>query len=415
MNFIVIVLITTFKTGSSDDKEKDDSGGNEKLDKSSEVEKLDGKMYSSPKEERLMHSVLEAEKDKVEDGLLLNEAIDQNLGSFTPDLMFQNMVQNYKAAKKLMGETLIRELTGYTPDYVEKNVNIPEFQNELKSQLYDKVNSMKEKGLINKDGVITQKGLKLASVIMFTDELDSLVSKGFGKKEIKEKDDYGEKEDAVPFKKSLFKFKNVALKRSIKTAIRRGHETLELQDLRAHEHFRKGRIQVIYGMDSSGSMRGNKIRMSKKAGVALSFKAIEDGNEAGLLVFDSKIKKQIAPTKNFNDLIEELTTIRAGQETDLTKAINTALMMFDKGDHTKHLILLTDGMPTRGKDPGKEAVEAAGIARDQGVTISVVGIGMDKEGEKLIRKITEVAQGKVYFVRDLEKLDAVVLQDLDSL
>lgn len=401
-----------FKTGDSEPEDSEDSSQTN-ISKGSEVQKLDGKMASSPKEERLMHTVLEADKDEVEDGLLLNESIDQNLGSFTPDLMFQNMVQNYKSAKKLMGETIIREMTGYAPDYVEKNINIPEFQEHLKNTIKDKINSLNKKGLIDRQGVITKKGFKLASLVMYVDELDNLVSKGLGKKDIKEKDFYGEKEDSVPFKKGLFKFKNIALKRSVKTAIRRGHKKLELQDLKAFEHVHKGKIQVIYAMDSSGSMRGNKISMSKKAGVALAYKAIEDGNEAGLIVFDSNIRSTIRPTKNFNDLIEELTTIRAGKETDLAKAINEAVTMFSKGDFTKHLILLTDGTPTKGDDPSKDALEAAGIARDLGITISVVAINIDDDGERLVRKISEVGNGRVYLVREHDALDAILLEDLD--
>ena len=59
--------------------------------------------------------------------------------------MFKELVSNYKNAKKLYGETLIRELSGYDPRYVDKNVKIPEFQRELQKKLKDKAEELKEK------------------------------------------------------------------------------------------------------------------------------------------------------------------------------------------------------------------------------------------------------------------------------
>ena len=36
--------------------------------------------------------------------------------------------------------------------------------------------------------------------------------------------------------------------------------------------------EIIYGLDASGSMKGNKLKAAKKAGIALAFKAIEEKN-----------------------------------------------------------------------------------------------------------------------------------------
>jgi Mg-chelatase subunit ChlD len=380
-----------------------------------EIEELTGKLASNPDEERLMRSVLENDEQAVNDGKLIAEAVNQGVGSFTPDLMFQSLVQNYRNAKRLYGETILRALTDYSPDYVQKNLSIPEFRDALLQRMEEKVAELTERGLLDKHGFVTDRALKLSALVLYTQELDALASKGLGRKELKERDVYGEKEEAGPYRRGAFRFRDIALKRSVRTALRRGHTRLEPRDLQAYERSRKGRIQVIYAIDSSGSMRGAKIGMSKRAGVALAFKAIEERNEVGLIIFTSRIERAIPPTRDFPLLLEELARIRAGRETDLAKTILESVRLFSQEECTKHLLLLTDAVPTKGEDPWRETLEAAAAARDHGITISIVGISLDQEGEKLARAVVELSQGRLYRVKDLQELDTVILEDYDTL
>ncbi len=379
------------------------------------VEELTGKLASNPDEQRLMRSVLENDAQAVEDGKVIAEAINQSVGSFTPDLMFQNLVQNYRNAEKLYGETLVRALTEYSPDYIRKNVNIPEFRDALLQRMEESIEGLKERGLVDQQGFVTERGMKLATLVMYAEELDALVSKGLGRRETKERDLYGEKEEAVPFSRGRFRFRDLALKQSVKTAIRRGHARVRPEDLKAHRREHKGRIQMVYAMDASGSMRGEKIRMAKRAGIALAFKAVEERNEVGLVVFTAKVEKAIAPTRDFPELLKALVDVRASMETDLAATILEAAGLFARGQGTKHLLILTDAVPTKGKDPRQATLEAASAARDLGVTISVVGISLDAEGERLAREVVELGEGRLYRVRDLEELDAVLLEDYDAL
>lgn len=378
------------------------------------VEELSGKPGSDPEEARLMHSVLDNDEQAVEDGKLLAEALSQGIGSFTPDLTFQNLVQQYRQAEKLYGKTIIRALTEYDTDYVRKNVNIPEFQRTLQRKIEENIESLQERGLLDRDGFITDRGNLLAALVLYTEELDALVAKGLGKEELKERDFYGEKEDAVPFKNG-FRFRDIAMKRSIKTAIRRGHKKLEKRDLQAYERSRKGKIEVLYALDSSGSMRGDKLRMAKRAGIALAFKAIEEQNEVGLVVFAAEVETALPPSKNFRLILESLTKVRAGRETDMAKTIHAAMELFSKESCTKHLVLLTDGIPTKGKDPKKATLEAASTAFDAGITLSIIGINLDEEGAQLSREMVQLSQGRLYAVKDLAELDTIVLQDYDAL
>lgn len=359
-------------------------------------------------EEKLMHSILEDDREKISDGKLLSESINQGIGSLTPELILDNLVKDYKLAKKLYGETIIRELTGYSPNYIEKNISIPEFRRELKRKVAEKINDLKEQGFLNKEGMITDKGLFLSSLVLYVEELNHLIPKGFGERKSKKKDFYGDKEDYKYFKNE--RYRNIAIKQSIKTALRRGHSELEKNDLKAYERKQEGHISIIYGIDASGSMKGEKLRIAKKAGIALSFKALEEKNKVGIVVFGSEVKDFLAPTRDFMLLLKKLSEIKASMETDISKGISKAIELFYKKD-TKHLVLLTDALPTKGEIPEKETLNAVSFARDNNVTISLIGINLDKHGLTLAKKIVEIGNGRLYIVKDLQEIDKIILEE----
>ena len=103
-----------------------------KLKEFSKAEELSGKLAFQQLEDKLMHSVLENDKKIIDSGKLISDVINQGMSSFTPDLMFEQLVKNYTLAKQIYGESIIRLVSGYEPDYVKKNIGIPEFQRELK-------------------------------------------------------------------------------------------------------------------------------------------------------------------------------------------------------------------------------------------------------------------------------------------
>ncbi|NJL43947.1 MAG: VWA domain-containing protein, partial [Nitrosarchaeum sp.] len=281
-----------------------------------------------------MRSVMENDKDVVNDGKVIAESISQGLGGFTPDLMFNNMVKDFQRAKQLYGETIIREVTDFDQDYIEKNLNIPEFKSTLKQNIERNIAKLKEDGLLDREGQLTQKALKLASLILYTEELDKLTVKGMGEREERRRSRYGDKKDYKPYTSGT-RYKDLALRHSVRTAARRGHNTLTPQDLSVYERRRKGKISIIYALDASGSMRGKKLATAKKAGIALAFKAIEQKNKAGLIVFSSDIETSVAPTTDFMHLLTELSQIRANRETDLQLALSKALELFPKSAETK--------------------------------------------------------------------------------
>ena len=377
----------------------------------SKAEELTGKLSFQQLEDKFMHSVLENDRKIIDSGKLISDAISQGMSSFSPDMMFEQLVKNYTMAKHIFGESIIRLVSGYEPDYIKKNVGIPEFQKELKEKIQQKIEDLKDQGFLGKDNSLSEKGIELASLVLYFEELDKIVPKGiFGDKISRKTFAYGEKENSRVYKKGD-RYRDISLKKSVKLAVRRGHSNFEDKDLQVYEKQGKGQTYVVYALDASGSMKGRKIDACKKAGIALAYKAINEKDKVGLIVFGSEVKETIQPTSDFNLLLKEITRIMASKETDIVSTLQKAIELFPGDKITKHLILITDALPTKGDEPEKSTLEEASIARSKGITISVIGIDLDEKGKKLAEKIVEIGEGRLYAVKNLENVDKVVLED----
>lgn len=384
---------------------------NIKVQEFSKAEKLEGNLGKETEENKLMHSVMENDKETIEEGKIIKEAINQNVGSFTPDIMLEQHVNNYGLAQNIYGDKILSFLSGYDDTYLKKNIQIPEFQRELKKIINEKIEKMKEKKVITHHGDITEKGITLASLTLYTEELNKLTAKGLiGEKTSKQKNKYGIKQDARAYKKGD-RYKDIAIKKSAKTAIRRGHNKIKIEDLQTYEREGKGQINIIYGIDASGSMKGQKIETSKKAGIALAYKAIEAKDKVGLIIFGTEIKEKIEPTLDFFKILKGITQAKASKETNLASTIKEAITMFPQDNTTKHITLITDALPTTGLKPEEESIKAAGTATEAGITISIIGINLDKKGEEIAKKITEIGQGKLYKAKELDEVDHIILED----
>lgn len=376
-----------------------------------EIEEYSGKLHFQQVEDKLMHSVLENDQNIIDNAKIIKNSLNQSLFSFTPDIMFEKFVKNYRMAKQLYGEKLIRQLTGYDEKYVEKNIRIPEFQRDLKKKIQEKLQDMQDAGLLTKHGDITEKGLELAALEMYVEELDLLEAQGLlGEKLSEEASHYGSPLDVRSYHKGD-RYKDIALRRTVKTAVRRQHRKLTSDDLRIFTRKAKGKISLIYGLDASGSMKGAKIATCKKAGVALAFKALQEKDEVGLIVFGQKVQTALAPCSDFGLLLKEITKIHPSKETDLAACILHSIELFPSHDGTKHLLLLTDALPTVGKDPMAAAFAAVERAIAAGITVSLIGIQLDAAGQQFAEKLVELGRGRLYIVENLDEMEKIVLMD----
>ena len=385
------------------------------VDSIEEAEEMSGSLDSQNEENKLMHSVLANDKKTIDAGKLINEALNQGLSAFTPDMMFSQLVKNYSLAKQLFGETLIKLASGYDPDYIKKNIGIPEFRKELQQRIASKHQDLEHQGLASGDGTFSDEAMPLASLVLYTEELDHLISQGIaGEKVSKEKFLYGSREESRDFRKGD-RYRDIALKKTLKRSIRRGHSALHPRDLQSFEKESRGKACIVYALDSSGSMKGKKIEACKKAGIALAYKALSEKDKVGVMVFGSDVKEVVEPTTDFMRILRAITKAKASRETDIASTLKKALEMFPNEDITKHLILITDALPTKGEDPEKLTLEGASIARNSGITISIIGINLDEKGKDFAQKVTAIGNGRLWIVGDSDNYDEIVLQEYYAL
>lgn len=387
--------------------------GSARAEEATPIEELSGKLASDPEEKRLMRSVLDNDEETIKDGKLITAAMNTGISSFTPDMMFEKLVTNYQLAKNIFGESFLQEVAGYTESQIERNKHIGEFRQELKRRIKERLDNLKDEGLLDKEGALTEKAAKLSKIILYTEELDKLAAKGLlGEKEHRKNYTYGIKEDVKQFRKD--RYRDLAVRNTIKLAVRRGHSEIEKDDLLAFERKAKGKRNIIYALDASGSMKGNKLVQCKKAGIALAYKATQESDKVGLIVFGKEVKKKIPPTSDFRHLLDEITLITAKEKTNLAATIKEAIDMFPREEATRHLVLITDAMPTSGETPEKETLEAVATAADRGITTSIIGIDMRREGQEMAKHIAETGKGRVFAAKSAEEIDQLILEDYYS-
>ena len=79
----------------------------------SKAEELKGKLAFQQLEDKLMDVVIENDKKTIDSGKLISDAINQGMSSFTPDMMFEQLVKNYTMAKQIYGQSIIKLLSLY--------------------------------------------------------------------------------------------------------------------------------------------------------------------------------------------------------------------------------------------------------------------------------------------------------------
>lgn len=183
-------------------------------------------------------------------------------------------------------------------------------------------------------------------------------------------------------------------------------------------------------VDLSGSMetedftnaRGDRVdRLMAVKEVLDDFLTHREGDRVGLIVFGNAAFVQVPFTQDLSAcrlLLEETAVRMAGPRTALGDAIGLGITLFERSDLADRvMIALTDGNDTGSKVP---PAEAARIAKDNGVTIHVVGVGdpaavgEEKLDEEALTAVASTTQGRYFHAADRKEL-AGIYSELDKL
>ena len=329
-------------------------------------------------------------------------------------MLFGQLVHNYGFAEQLYGPKLLRLLTGEDPTALRKQLRLPELQRVLRSRIQDIFKELRKDGFLDKEYALVDSGYELATLSLYMDELKILEAKGLGERLHQRRSHYGDKQE-TRLHHVGDRYADLALRRSIHLAVRRGHSSLLLEDLSVFDRQSHGSVSVILALDASGSMKGKKIAACKRAGVALAYHALESRDRVGLVVFGKDVSVAMPPTNDFSQFMRTLIHVRAKQETDIASTVRRALALFGSDTATKHLILVTDAVPTVGDDPQQETLQVIAEAAFAGITTSVIAIGPVGDHLTFARHMAELGGGRLGVLSHLDDLDALILEEYAQL
>jgi Mg-chelatase subunit ChlD len=171
-------------------------------------------------------------------------------------------------------------------------------------------------------------------------------------------------------------------------------ETLDKQtvdyvepDLSQFKLTRKPR-RVIFLLDVSGSMGGEKLRRAKDALTSVAISVLGQSSrptKVGIATFSSTAVRMCELTDNISEVKSAVASMSASGSTRMDQGIRTAAEMFNgvETDCQREIALVTDGMP----DSTDFALRAARIATDAGIKLSAVGIGSEEVDENFLHQI----------------------------
>ena len=166
-----------------------------------------------------------------------------------------------------------------------------------------------------------------------------------------------------------------------------------------------GALMIV--IDRSGSMDGEKLRLSKSAAIE-AVKVLGNRDSIGVISFDSTATT-VVPLQTADRrarIVRQISAISAGGGTDMYPAMLDGFRALERSSAAaKHMIVLTDGQT----EPA-DFQNLVRKVRQQGITVSAVAVGPDAD----VARLTEIATlggGKFYRVNSPRAIPRIFMYE----
>jgi len=176
-----------------------------------------------------------------------------------------------------------------------------------------------------------------------------------------------------------------------------------------------GPLTTMLLIDNSGSMNFAGKLDSAKAVAKEYLDQMRTGDQAGVIIFNTKVKVIQDITLDRDALVKAIDNISARDDTAVYDALKTGINILNPLPGRKAIIVMTDGMDNASVATPEEALGSIGFG---GLSISTVGFGQMPEAEdeadeykgideSTLRMIAESAGGQYGYAEDKAQLSSV--------
>ncbi len=150
---------------------------------------------------------------------------------------------------------------------------------------------------------------------------------------------------------------------------------------------------VVFVVDRSGSMSGQKIEQAKGA-LKFVLNNLREGDLFNIVAYDTGVESFRPELEKYNDesrkaAIGFVEGIYAGGSTNISGALETALGQLKDSSRPSYVVFLTDGLPTVGETNEMKIVELAKQANQVRARVLAFGVGYDVNSRMLDRLVRE--------------------------
>ena len=170
---------------------------------------------------------------------------------------------------------------------------------------------------------------------------------------------------------------------------------------------------IIFVLDSSGSMSGKKIIQAKEA-ARFVINHLDPGDMFSMIDFDDGVdffsqKMVEASQENREKALLFVENIEDSGGTNINEALSEGLGMITQGERPSYILFLTDGLPTVGVTDTAAIIKNINSANDRKSRIFAFGVGYDVNTE-LLDRISSGNRGTSVYVSENDNLEVAISQ-----
>lgn len=168
---------------------------------------------------------------------------------------------------------------------------------------------------------------------------------------------------------------------------------------------------VVFVVDRSGSMSGEKLEQAKAA-AKFVINNLREGDTFNIVAYDSSIENFRPELERFNEQTREqalgyIAGLYAGGSTNISGALDRTFGMLADSSRPTYVVFLTDGLPTTGQINEAKIVEAAASANHVRARLFTFGVGYDVNS-RLLDRLVAANFGQSEYVRPDQDIEASV-------